>query len=215
MAGKLCPFFGRTRLRLGWTNTNQGLGAKRCRESGAGGWKSAQPLSPEPGAAAGFFDRRVRTRNPVIPAVANDLVLWDFDDGVLDELARRFGIERMLPAGAWRVRTVDGTHLYTSAPPGRAGLKVEVTPARVTVFKDGYLLAPGGRHPDGLVYELENVDVDNGSGRPPVVSTELYDLVLELAGQGRAGVSSVIDGGGPIAVGDRHVALRHLAGPAR
>jgi hypothetical protein len=208
-------WYGRIGLKLGWTSTNAGPGAKRCGESGPGGWKAAKPLPPQPGAAAGFYMTRISSRNPVIPAVANELVLFDFDDGQLDELAHRWGLEQLLPPDAWRVRTVDGTHLYTSAPAGRPGMKVEVTPARVTVSVDGYLLAPGGRHPDGLVYELANVDIRNGNSRPPIASVELYERVLELGGQGRERIAETVDSGEPIEVGDRHLALRHLAGRLR
>lgn len=105
-------FYGRTQLKLGWTSTNRGAGAKRCQESGSNGWKAAKPLSSEPGAAAGFFASRIARRNPVIPAVANTLVLWDFDDGPLDMLAKQYALDQHLPADAWRVRTMDGVHLY-------------------------------------------------------------------------------------------------------
>ena len=162
----LGAFYGRVGLRIGWTSTNVGAGAKRCQESGQGGWKAARPLSSEPGAAAAFFAARIVGRNPVIPAVANKLVLWDFDDGPLEELAAKYEI--ILPADAWRVPTARGEHAYTSAPAGHPGLKVELTPDRVTVSADGYLLAPPGVHPSGLVYEFENVDLANGRERPPL-----------------------------------------------
>ena len=43
--------------------------------------ESREAALPEPGAAAGFFVAAAPRRNPVVPAVANGLVLWDFDDG--------------------------------------------------------------------------------------------------------------------------------------
>ena len=123
----------------------------------------ARPLSPDPGAAAGYFTKRIATRNPVIPAVANRLSLFDADGAPVEELAAKYGL--VLPAGAWRVRTDRGTHLY-AAPPGLPGLKVELTPERVTVIADGYLLAPPGRHPSGLVYAFENVNVETEGAHP-------------------------------------------------
>jgi hypothetical protein len=161
-------FYSRVGLKLGWTIANHGNGAKRASERGAGGWKAARALAREPEAAAGFMAERCTRRSPVIPAVANELVLFDFDDGPLDELRREHGLEA-LPAGAWRVNTVDGAHFYAAAPPGRAGCKLELTPGRATFSVDGYLLAPPGRHPDGLRYTFTNVDLKNGDGRPPIL----------------------------------------------
>ena len=48
-------FYSRVGLAIAWTTTNAGPGAKACTESGPRAWKRAKPLSPEPGAAAGFF----------------------------------------------------------------------------------------------------------------------------------------------------------------
>jgi hypothetical protein len=213
--GRLGSFYSRAGLKLGWTRTNEGAKAKVCDESGPGGWKAARALPAEPGAADGFYDERITKRNPVIPAVPNGLVLWDFDGGELGELARRHGFSRHLPADAWRVRTARGVHLYTSAPPGLPGMKVEVTATKVTISCDGYLLAPSGRHPSGLVYEFENVDSENGSGRPPVLSEEACEYVLELGDRGREELGALVDSGEPIAVGDRHTAMRHLAARRR
>lgn len=86
---------------------------------------------------------------------------------------------------------------------------------RLTISVDGYLLAPGGCHPDGLVYEFENVEIEKENGRPPAISDTLYDLLIQLGKHGRDGVGDVVDGGEPISVGDRHIAMRHLAGRLR
>lgn len=206
-------FYARVGLALAWTATNTGSDAKACRESGSGSWKQARPLSPEPGAAAGFFTRKLATRNPVVPAVVNGLVLLDGDGAPLRELAAVHGL--ILPRGAWRVGTARGTHLYASAPSGHPGLKVELTPDRVTVITDGYLLAPPGRHPSGLVYEFENVDVEAEDGRPPVLDVALLNRLHELAGGGRARVAELVDSGEPIQVNDRHAALMHHASKLR
>src|SRR5215471_10270986 len=112
----LGSFYRRTELKMAWTITNQGANAKVCSETGRAAWKNAEPLPAEPGAAAGFFNARIVTRNPAIPAVANRLVLCDFDRGDVEELLRRHGLE--LPAGAWRVKTANGMHAYASAPDG-------------------------------------------------------------------------------------------------
>jgi hypothetical protein len=213
-AATLGAWYGRVGLRVAWTRTNQGEAAKRCDETGVHGWKAARTLSSEPGAAAGFFATRIKTRNPVVPAVANGLVLLDFDGG-LGQLARRYGLEQLMPSDAWRVATAEGTHVYLSAPAGRRGVKVELTPERVTISTDGYLLGPGGRHPDGLVYELANVDLTKGSGRPPTASVELYERLLELGDRSRERVAELVDSGEPIAVGDRHASLLHHAGKLR
>jgi hypothetical protein len=211
----LGAFFGRVGLKLAWTSSNVGEAAKRCRERGPSGWKAATPLPSEPGAAAGFFTTRLATRNAVIPAVGNGLVLWDGDGGPLDGLARRFGLE--LPAGAWRLRTPGGgEHAYTSAPEGKPGLKVELTAERATVSLDGYLVGPGSLHPNGGRYPVfDGVDLGNGGVRPPPVSDELYERVRELGGQGRERVGDLVDSGAVIGVGDRHAALRHRAGQLR
>jgi hypothetical protein len=156
----LGAWYGRVGLKIAWTGTNVGLEAKKCAESGPSGWKAAKPLPAEPGAAAGFFVARLKSRNPVIPAVANRLVLFDFDRAEMGELLERHGL--VLPAGAWLVKTPNGMHAYLAAPEGRPGIKVEVTAERVTVSSDGYLIGPGGRHPDGGRYELVNVDVGAG-----------------------------------------------------
>ena len=207
-------FYGRIRLALAWTTTNIGPGAKACRESGSGSWKHAQPLSPEPGKAAGFFTKKLATRNPVIPAVANKLVLFDFDGAPLEQLVAQYALG--LPEGdAWRVPTARGTHLYRAAPPGHPGLKVELTSERVTVISDGYLLAPPGRHPSGLVYEFENVDVEAEDKRPPVLDEVLLERLRELAGGGRERVAMLLDSGEPIDPGDRHTALMHHAARLR
>jgi hypothetical protein len=155
----LCDWYRRTRYKLVWTRTNRGAGAKRCLEK----WnESAKPLPAEPGAAAGFFTTMLVTHNPAIPALANGLVLWDFDRADMDELLEQHGLE--LPRGAWLVRTPGGgTHAYTTAPAGRPGMKVEVTTERVSVSTDGYLIGPGGLHPNGDRYELLNVDLGSAS----------------------------------------------------
>lgn len=202
-------FYSRLALALAWTATNTGPDAKACRESGSGSWKQARPLSPEPGAAAGFFTRKLASRNPVTPAVINKLVLFDFDGAPLEELAAKY--ELVLPDDAWRVRTARGTHGYVSAPPGCPGLKVELTPERVTVISDGYLLSPPGRHPSGLVYAFENVDVETEDARPPTLDVTLLERLRELAGGGRAHVAELLDSGEPIDPGDRHAALMHHA----
>jgi AAA domain/Bifunctional DNA primase/polymerase, N-terminal len=206
-------FYSRVGLAIAWTSTNAGPEAKACKESGPRAWKRAKPLSPEPGAAAGFFGANYATRNPVIPAGANRLVLFDFDGAPIEELAVKY--ELALPAGAWRARTARGEHAYGSAPSGHPGLKVEVTRGRVTVIADGYLLAPPSRHPSGLVYAFENVDVDNGSERPPAVDEALLDRIRELAGESREHVAALLDSGDPIDIGDRHAALMHHAARLR
>jgi hypothetical protein len=206
-------FYSRVGLAIAWTTTNVGPSAKVCRESGFGSWKQARPLSPDPGAAAGFFTTKLATRNPVIPAVANKLILFDFDGAPLGELVSKY--ELVLPADAWRVSTVRGTHLYASAPHGHSGLKVELTPERVTVITDGYLLGPPGRHPDGPKYALDNVDVESASERPPAVDEALLERLQELASNGRERVSTLVDSGEPIDPGDRHAALMHHAAHLR
>jgi hypothetical protein len=212
---QLGAWYGRTRLDVGWTRSKRGPAAKKCSEKGPNAWKNAMPLPAEPGAAAGFFTTRLKTRNPVIPAVANRLILLDFDDGGFDELVSRYGLERLLPAGAWRVRTVEGTHVYLSAPTGRPGFKMELKPSRATFSIDGYLVGPGGTHPDGPEYQLENVDVATGNGRPPTASVELVERLLELGGQGRSCVAEIVESSDSIQVGDRHEALRFRAGQLR
>ena len=206
-------FYSRVGLVLAWTTTNEGPDAKVCRESGSGSWKQAQPLSPSPDAAAGFFTKRIATRSPVVPAGSNRLVLLDADGAPLEELAARY--ELALPHDAWRVRTARGTHLYASAPAGHPGLKVELTPERVTVITDGYLLAPPGRHPSGLMYEFENVDVEVEDRRPPGLDETLLERLREIAGRGRERIAAVVDRGGPIDPGDRHAALMHHAARLR
>ena len=83
-----------------------------------------------PGARGGrrLLHKKLATRNPVVPAVVNKLVLFDGDGAPLEELAAKH--ELVLPDDAWRVRTARGTHVYASAPPGCPGLKVELTPER-------------------------------------------------------------------------------------
>jgi AAA domain len=206
-------FYGRVRIKLAWTGTNVGAAAKVCKESGPGAWKQPRPLSPDPGAAAGEFTTRLATRNPVIPAVANRLVLFDFDGAPFGELVSKY--ELVLPADAWRVPTPRGTHVYAAAPPGHPGLKVELTPERVTVITDGYLVGPGGRHPDGSRYALENVDVETASERPPAVDEALLERLHELAGGGRERVATLVGSGDPIDPGDRHAALMHHAAHLR
>lgn len=206
-------FYSRAGVALAWTATNTGPDAKACRESGSGSWKQARTLSRDPGAAAGFFSRKLSTRNPVIPAVANSFVLFDFDGAGFEELVEQY--ELVLPVDCWRVRTERGEHVYTSAPTSHPGLKVELTSDRVTVSGDGYLLCPPGRHPNGLVYEFANVDVTNGSGRPPAVDEGLLERLRELAGGGRERVAELLDSGDLIDVGDRHTALMHHAARLR
>lgn len=208
-------FYSRVGLAIAWTLTNVGPGAKECKESGPRAWKRAKPLSPEPGAAAGYFATQCATRNPVAPAVANKLFLFDFDEAPFDVLARKYGLEELLPPDAWRVSTARGKHLYASAPDAHPGLKIELKPNRVTLITDGYLLMPPGVHPSGLRYELENVDILNGAGRPPVASDALLERLLELGGQGRERVGELLDSGDPIDPGDRHAALMHHAARLR
>ena len=63
------------------------------------------------------------------------------------------------------------------------------------------LLAPGGRHPDGLVYEFENVDVENGRRPPPAVGETLLERLQQLAGKAASGSATIIDSGEPITSG--------------
>ena len=206
-------FYRRVGFALAWTSTNTGPNAKACRESGSGSWKQARPLSPEPGAAAGFFTKKLATRNPVVPAVVNGLVLFDFDAAPVEELVTKYDLA--LPDGAWRVRTARGTHLYASAPSGLPGMKVELTPERVTVIADGYLLAPPSRHPSGLVYAFENVEVESEGDHPPRLDAALIERLRELADGGRQRVAELVDSGEPIDPGDRHAALMHHAARLR
>jgi replicative DNA helicase len=206
-------FYSRVGIALAWTRTNLGTGAKACRESGSGSWKQARPLSPDPSAAAGFFTRKLATRNPVIPARANKLVLFDFDGAPLEKLVAQYGLA--LPGDAWRVPTARGTHIYAAAPSGHPGLKVELTPERTTVITDGYLLAPPGRHPSGPEYAFENVDVETEDKRPPALDEALLERLQELAGGGRERIATLLDSGDPIDPGDRHAALMHRAAHLR
>jgi Bifunctional DNA primase/polymerase, N-terminal len=151
---------GRIASRLGlaiaWTDSIQGPAAKVCSRVGSANWKNAKPLADDPEAAAAFFLRRARKRNPAVVASASGLVLVESDDGPLDELVALHGLSP-LPSTV-RVRSRRGEHAYFRPPDGYRGpLKIQLSPEGVTCSADGYFIAAGALHPSGVVYAYVGV----------------------------------------------------------
>jgi hypothetical protein len=156
----------RLHLKLGWSDGLSGLAAKRCSRSGQAAWKNAQPLPAEGQAAAAFFARRCRTRNPVVPAAANGLVIVECDLDVPGDAYPRLRetelrvAEILLGLGVHIpltvvVRSRRGFHFYSYPASGCSPAKIQVDGrGAVTYSEDGYVVGVPGLHElEGVVYE--------------------------------------------------------------
>ena len=84
-------------------------------------------------------------------------------------------------------------------------MKVQLDPGGVVVSEDGYLVGAGAIHPSGAIYSY----VENGGiAELPVA---IYDLLVQLAAQGRVETRRRFETGEPIPEGHRDVALFWLA----
>jgi hypothetical protein len=188
----------RNRFALAWSDGLTGEDAKRCSRNG---WKQAQLISVNEGAAAGFYRERARRANPAVVASKSKLVLVECDGG--DELLARFGIS--LPV-TLAVRSRRGVHRYLWPPAGKPPLKIQVAEDGVTVSKDGYLIGAGALHPTGWVYRY----LDEAA---PIVELPIgiYEQIVALDREHRAGVRRLFAEGEPIPKGDRNIGLFWLA----
>ncbi len=189
-------------LALAWTDGISGGAAKECSRNGAAAWKNAQPLSRDEQAAAGFFAKRARTRNPAVVASASGLVLIENDGG--EELLDRFGLAP-LPLTVV-VRSRRGLHRYYRPPADKPPLKVQLDPSSITVSSDGYLVGAPALHPDGWTYCYES-----GVDRIAELTLELYELIEWLGQQTREQTARTFAAGGPIPTGQRSETMFHLA----
>jgi hypothetical protein len=140
-------------LRFSWSDSLEGEGAKACSRGGSAHWQRPKPLPVNEDAAAAFFRERARRRNPLVPAVANNLVLVDLD-GDLVEICEQYELWNL--PGTVKVRSRRGLHLYYRPPAGCAPMKVQIHPkSGVEISTDGYLVGAGALHPEGVVYRYE------------------------------------------------------------
>ena len=188
-------------LALAWTDGLVGEKAKACSRTGAAAWKRAQPLSSDPEAAAAFFKRRARARNPAVVASRSGLVLVENDGG--EELLDRFGIS-LPPTVA--VRSFRGVHRYYRPPEGREPLKVQIAEDGITTSSDGYLVGAAAVHPTGHVY-----DYVNGVEEIAVLPREMYDRLVELGNESREQAARSFETGEPIPTGHRNDTIFSLA----
>jgi AAA domain/Bifunctional DNA primase/polymerase, N-terminal/Primase C terminal 1 (PriCT-1) len=193
----------RLRLALAWSDGIQGAAAKACSRGGADAWKRAQPIPENEDAAAAYFKRRARRRNPAVVAGASGLVLAEAD-GELGALLERSGLPAPPPTIA--VRSARGRHLYFRPPAGKPPLKVQFAEDGITASSDGYLIGAGALHPTGWVYRYEN-----GAQALAKLPTELYELIVRLGQETDARTWHKLENGEPIPKGSRDHALFHQA----
>jgi AAA domain len=195
--------YWRLNLAIAWTDgLANDVQAKTCSRGGSAAWKAAKPLREQVGeenAAAGFFKRRARERNPAVTAVASGLDLVEYD-GDQDELDRKHGIPRLPNTLGWQSRR--GPHKAYRTPPGQAPLKIQVDADGVTVISDGYLVcAPAWRAEHGVVYEL------NGTYEPSRFPADLRELLLRHGVRKRAETRRRFAEGDEIPKGDRNIGI--------
>ena len=157
---------------------------------------------------AGIFVVRLRTRNGVIPAKVNKLVLVEFD-GPRDELEAKYGIT--LPPSL-AVLSRRGEHVYIRAPDGTVPGKFEIADSGVSWSGDGVLISAGSLHESGHVYAF--VDPDAPLLEP---DQELYEELRRLARKGGNSGPRVVAPGEPIHSPGRrplHLLDQPAAGPA-
>jgi AAA domain/Primase C terminal 1 (PriCT-1) len=214
-------------LRFSWTDSLEGAGAKACSRGGPAHWQRPKPLPADEEAAAAYTRTRARKRNPVVPAVANNLVIAEVDLNVPDDayppldevktrvaaLLRRLGLK--FPKTVI-VRSRRGLHFLGRPPEGKPPAKVQLTEEddAVSWSSDGYVVGVPGLHElEGVVYEYVRV------GEIATFPIETYARLSELAEETRARTQRRIATGEPIPKGERtdtikqHV-LRLLAGGA-
>jgi hypothetical protein len=192
---------------IAWTNgLADDVQAKTCSRGGSAAWKAAKPFREQVGeenAAAGYFKRRARERNPVMPAAASGLDLVEYD-GDRDELDRKHGIPRLPKTLGWQSRR--GPHRVYRTPPGQAPVKIQIDADGVTVITDGYLVcAPAWRAEHGVVYEL------NGTSEPVRLPPALRALLLKQGVRKRAETRRRFKEGERIPKGDRNLGVFWLA----
>ena len=175
--------YGRHRLRVAFT---AGLGsyAKQAQD-----WKRTLVLADERHGAA-IFKGRLRTRNGVIPAKVNGLVLVEFD-GPRGELEAKYGIA--LPPSL-AVVSRRGEHVYMRAPDGCQPGKFEIAESGISWSGDGVLISAGSLHESGHVYTFVNPNA-------PLLEPgqELYEELRRLARQsGKSGAACRRPRGEPI-----------------
>jgi hypothetical protein len=201
----------RLELQLGWTDS---LRSKACTR----GWKNAKPLPAELGAATGFFVTKARRRNPVVPAVVNNLVIVEADLDVPDQaypeldqvkkrtsaLMLRLGL-RFPPTVI--VRSRRGLHFYFR-PPDRPAAKVQLAENGdlVTWSSDGYVVGVPGLHElVGVVYGYVR------DGEIATLPALMYERLRGLAGENRAESRRAYKAGEPIPEGGRRETMFGLA----
>jgi hypothetical protein len=193
---------GRESVRLGlavaWTRGVVGEKAKQ-----AASWKSAKPFA-EAGHAAGFYVERARTRNPIHPVRASDLVGVEID-GDEAELRAKHGLPEF--PETVRVLSRRGAHVYLRPPEGRSPMKVEIAERKVTRSEDGVLIGAGSLHPSGHVYCY------NGRAEIAVCPVELYEALVRRAGETTEQFRDYLAEGGVIREGEagRPGFIFHLA----
>jgi hypothetical protein len=201
----------REELRLGWTDE---LTSKRCSGVGRAAWKNAALLNANEGAARGEFTTRARKRSPVVPAVANNLVLVEVDLDVpadayppLEEVKRRVA-ELMLRLGVRFPPTLihrsrRGVCFYFRPPAGRPPAKVQLAEKGDAVdwADDGYVVGVPGLHETyetlGVVYAYIR------DGEIAELPLDVYMRLAELGDEARAMWRRAFRDGEPIPEGNR------------
>lgn len=209
--------YGDLRLAIAFTNGITGEDAKKNDRAGVTAWKRARPLaSADEGAA--LLAGRGLTHNPIVVLGASGLIGIDIDGADNDAQARarmhardvsHRHLSDDLPATA-TVRSNGGVHLWYRAPEGCTPgfVKVQLTPERVTVSSDGYLVAPPARHPSGHAYAF----LPGGAPWEIEIATLPLATVERLNRGARAAKSAmIVDTTSPISAGNRHEHLRRIA----
>jgi AAA domain/Bifunctional DNA primase/polymerase, N-terminal/Primase C terminal 1 (PriCT-1) len=176
-------------LAIGWTSGIRGAKAKAASDRGSGAWKRAAPLIDEE-YAAGHFKVRCRTRNPIVTAMASNLILIEIDGD--DTLADEYGLPETVSA-----RSRRGLHRYYRPAEGCAPAKFQIDPDGVTHSTDGYLVLPPALHETGVVYEW----VSNGS--PAELPADVYTALRQKADETERRVEETLAEGAKIAEGQR------------
>ena len=131
-----------------------GFGSRSPRDSAATRSRrrtgSGRSRSADERHGAGIFVVRLRTRNGVIPAKENELVLVEFD-GPRDELEAKYGFA--LPPSL-AVVSRRGEHVYLRAPDGCPPGKFEIADSGVSWSGDGVLISAGSLHESGHIYRF-------------------------------------------------------------
>ena len=117
LARTVVGFWAENQFGITWTESNQGEGAKRVRES----WpKTAKAINGNIDAQAGQFTDRIKRRNPVIVAKPEDknaraFILIDCDGPGELEMFRSYGAPETLTV---RTSGQDKLRFYFAPPDG-------------------------------------------------------------------------------------------------